>query len=198
MNTKKIVALLLALVLILASCGGNEENSEQTEEPKENVENTDSKVSENEVENESTDNSKEKESEKATTDNAIKIGEPIEFEKFTITIKEFLTGESYDGDPILIVNYDWENTGEEANMPFMTFSLKGFQDGVETNDNVFVVDGVDLGIGQKEVKSGGKITDAQTVVGIDDMDKPLELELSESLSFNNTTYTYTIDDLNNL
>lgn len=74
----------------------------------------------------------------------------------------------------------------------MTFMLKAFQDGVETTD-VFMVKGLDLGLGQKEVRPAGQIEGAQAVVGIDDLNKELELELDELLSFKDNPYTTLID-----
>ncbi len=94
--------------------------------------------------------------------------------------------------------YDWTNKDEKAGAPFLSFSLKGFQDGVETDDSVFVMDGVDLGIGQKEVKSGATITDAEGVVGITSMDKPMDIELDKLMTFDKAPYTMTISDLSAL
>ena len=127
-------------------------------------------------------------------DGGLVLGKPIEFSDFTLTIKEFKIVADDEGNKGLKYTYDWENTGDKSNMPFMTFDLKGFQDGVETDDKIFMANDVDLGIGQKEVRKGGKVT-AEGVVDIDDMNKPLELELTESFSFSDDSYELVIEDL---
>ena len=47
-----------------------------------------------------------------------------------------------------------------------------------------MVEGADLATSQKEIRPGGSIEGAQTTVSISDMNKPLEIELDESFSFN--------------
>ncbi|WP_158241151.1 DUF5067 domain-containing protein [Planomicrobium sp. MB-3u-38] len=124
--------------------------------------------------------------------NQIVLGEPIELGEYTLTIQKYSLGIDYEGNNALIVEYDWVNNSEDSTSPFMTFMLKGFQDDVETDD-VIMVEGVDLGIGQKEVRPGGLIEGAQSTVGISDITKPLELELDELFSFNGTPYIAEID-----
>src|SRR5699024_10120969 len=103
-------------------------------------------------------------------------------------VTSYELGVDYEDNDVLIINYDWENNSDEEASPFMTFMFKGFQSGVETDD-VFMVDGVDLGIGQKEIKAGGKIEDAQDIVGIESMDEPLLLEVDELITFESNPYT---------
>lgn len=127
-----------------------------------------------------------------STEKVIVLGKPIELGEYTLTIQKYSLGVDYEGDNALIIEYDWINNSEDSTSPFMTFMLKGFQDDVETDD-VFMVEGVDLGIGQKEVRPGGVIKRAQSTVGISDMTKPLELELDELFSFDSQPYIATID-----
>lgn len=120
------------------------------------------------------------------------LGEPIELGEYTLTIQNYSLGVDYEGNNALIIEYDWVNNSDDSTSPFMTFMLKGFQDDIETDD-VIMVEGVDLGIGQKEVRPGGIIEGAQSTVGISDTTKPLELELDEVLSFDNNPYIAEID-----
>lgn len=48
-------------------------------------------------------------------------------------------------------------------------------------------------LGKKEVRPGGSIEGAQDIVGIDDLSKPLELELDELMSFESNPYLVEID-----
>ena len=124
--------------------------------------------------------------------NEIVLGEPIKLGEYTLTIQKYSLGVDYEGNNALIIEYDWVNNSEDSASPFMTFMLKGFQDDVETDDAI-MVEGVDLGIGQKEVRPGGIIEGAQAAVGISDTTKLLELELDELFSFNSNPYIAEID-----
>jgi len=124
--------------------------------------------------------------------NEIVLGEPIKLGEYTLTIQKYSLGVDYEGNNALIIEYDWVNNSEDSATPFMTFMLKGFQDDVETEDAI-MVEGVDLGIGQKEVRPGGVIEGAQSTVGISDTTKPLELELDELFSLNSNPYIAEID-----
>lgn len=224
---KKIV-MMLVLILSLSGCGNNQTQSSNESNATDNSSITETNVSndstgsiknlEKEIEtlkNENDDlkaeiqrlqeNTSEEISvesiENITTvdqDGKIVLGEPFQLGDYTMTIHSFEVMQDYEGNPALVFTYDWTNNSEEAASPFMTFSDKAFQSGVETNDDVFMIDGVDLGIGQKEVKPGGTITGAQGYLGIDDLNVPLEFEIEELFSFEGEPLTYTIEDLNSL
>lgn len=125
-------------------------------------------------------------------DNIIEVGKTLSLADVTFTITDLSIADDYEGNQALVITYDWENNSEGSKSPYLTFSAKGFQDGVETDSAIFV-DGVDLGKGQKEVKSGGKISGAHTTVGIEDMSKPLLLEIDELITFNKDPYYMEID-----
>lgn len=171
------IALIVIIILGLIGSGGDEEDTAQEAEDAEATE----QVSEDEESEETTEPS-----------NAIVLGEPIELGDYTITVQDYSLGADYEGNDALIIEYDWANNSEDAVAPFMTFTFKGFQDNVETGD-VFMVEGVDLETGQKEVRPEGQVEGAQTAVGIDDLSQPLELELTESFSIDNNSYTTEID-----
>lgn len=125
-------------------------------------------------------------------DNVIEVGQALSLADVSFTITDLSIADDYEGNQALVITYDWENNSEDSKSPYLTFSAKGFQDGVETDSAIFV-DGVDLGKGQKEVKSGGKISGAHTTVGIEDMSKPLLLEIDELITFNKEPYYMEID-----
>lgn len=192
---KKILLMFFASILLLAACGDESDSSSEEEAPGEveEVSNDDKEADESADEEESSSDDIEESNEVSEGDDySIVLDEPIEFGDFTMTITNFSLGVDYEGNDALIIEYDWENTSEESASPFMTFHLKAFQDNVETDDAI-MVDGVDLGIGQKEIKSGGEVTGAQDIVGIEDLDQPLELELEELFSFDDEVYSTTID-----
>lgn len=179
---KKLIAtlLILSMAFALSACGGGGEKKAESDKPT------------------TTENTEKTETKKETKGGEIVLNQPIEFKDFTITIKSFSVVKDYDGNPVLKMVYDWENTGEDADAPFLTFTVKGFQDGVQTDDMV-ISESIDLGIGQKEVKPGGIISDAEEGIGITAMDKPFEIEIATLMNFDDeNVYKYTIDDLNQL
>lgn len=124
--------------------------------------------------------------------NEIVLGEPIDLGEYTLTIQNYNLSKDYDGNDALIIEYDWINNSEDTTKPFMTFNIKGFQDGVET-DYAIMVEGADLASSQKDVRPGGSIEGAQTTVSISDMNKPLEIELDELFSFDSEPIITEID-----
>lgn len=202
MKLHKSLLLFGASALLLAACGddGGSTDEESAEEPEvaDIVEDVDASESEEEAEPEEEDEEQEVESKEVDTDsNEIILGEPIEFDDFIMTIQSYELSTDMDGNDALIINYDWENTSDETLSPFMTFMLKGFQNNVETSDDLFMVEGVDLGVGQSEVRPSGVIEGATDQVAIDDLSVPLELELDELFSFDNNARIVVLD-LSNL
>ncbi len=128
----------------------------------------------------------------------IVLGQPVILGDYEMTIRGFEVIKDYQGEDLLKVIYDWKNNSQETRSPFMTFSLKAFQNGVETTDSIHMSEDLDLGSGQKDVKAGGVITDVEDGIGIDDISQPLTLELSELFSFSDEVYEYEIEDLNSL
>lgn len=152
---KKLLLLSIVMTLFLVACGTSENK-------------TGSNV---QVE--------EKKKEKS---NKIELNKPMKVGNYTITFTEYKIVEDYEKKPVLRVTYDWKNESDDDSYPFTSFSLNGFQDGVETERGFVMSDQVDLGIGQKKVKKGGEIKGAHAVVGITSLDKPLLLELEKSFN----------------
>lgn len=190
MMSKKFVSMLFASTLLLAACGDDGGSVEDTSTAEEvGTE----EVAEEEVEPEETaEESDSAEAEETSSDNEIILGQPIEFETFTVTITGYETTTDYDGNPMLVYTYDWVNTGEETQSPFMTFSVTGFQNGVSTESTPFS-DTVDYGSGQVEVRPEGAVEGAQDAIGLTSAEEPVELELTEVFSFDNNAYTTTIN-----
>ena len=179
MKLHKSLLLFGAGAILLTACGDDGGNVEDTtkEEPE----------TEEVVENENLDEEEQAEIAEQST-NDIVIGEPMKIGEYTLTVTGYELVKDYDDKDALVINYDWENNSDEEAYPFMTFIFKAFQDSVETDD-VFVMDGVDLSIGQKEIKAGGKTEGAQAVVGIDNLDEPLLLEVDELITFDKNPYS---------
>lgn len=127
--------------------------------------------------------------------NEIILNQPMMIGNVEVTVLDYSLSTDYEGKNALIIDYKWTNHSDKNESPYLSFHVKGYQDGVETDD-VFMVDGVNLENSQKEIKPGGEIN-AQTAVGFNDINKPLELEIEEIFSLNDALFT-TVLDLNNL
>jgi len=188
------IGVIVIIGLLGALLGSEEENSStesaSTEQTNEEAETT-SNASEQQAE-QSTSQTSSNSSQESSSSNELKIGEEMEFGTFNLTITDLQLSTDYEGNNVLVYTYNWENTGEDATMPSMSFTMNGFQNNVQTS-SVSFVEGVNLEAGQKEVRQGGKIEGAQNSVGIDDMSQPLDLELEETFSFSGNTYSTTIN-----
>lgn len=187
---KTLLMAGLALALALTGCG-NTEKQEVKQEAKEEVKN---EISEKEAASKAKEEElKKKEEEPKTAEgDVIVLGEPLSVGDYVVTVQELSIVNNHEGKPALKIVYDWENNSDKSIMASFSVNFKGYQNGVETDD-VFMAEGVDLGIGQKDAKPGAKIQGVETMVGISDMSLPLELELDELISFTSTPKTMTID-----
>ena len=96
---------------------------------------------------------------------------------YDVKIGECAFGEDYEGNKMIVVNYDFTNNSDEAIAPFIAVTMKAFQDGVELEMAIAMDDSVyDAGIGQKEIKPGASITGCQNAY-ILSSDSPVEVEV---------------------
>lgn len=182
MKMNRIMALLLIIVMVfaLAACGKKNETKEsKADDPKQSDVDT-PESSKDPVEE--------------PDDKTIVLGKTIHFDDFEITVTELKIVDTWDETQCLRITYDWKNTSDKEMTPAFSFIFKAFQNDVEV-DNLTISDDVDLGPGQKSVKPGGSITGAHDSVGIEDINAPLLLELSELLSFDDVVYSLEISDL---
>lgn len=184
---KKTLLLIVALLLILTACGSDT----SSKEPETNNDNTATEDSSG------IPDQPEPETPAPSQSNEIVLGQPFDIGDYTITIQSFTVGHDYEDKPALIFTYDWTNNSEETISPMMTYSATAFQDGVETGD-VFIVEEADLASALEDVRPGVTVTGLQDYVGIDDMDKPLEFEFDEFISFDSTPLIFVIENLNDL
>lgn len=187
----KKILLTLFIVLLLVACSKSPEPTTSKEPEAEEVVDTVEEEKEIVLVEE---DSKEEESAQEEDANTIVLGQPVIIDGAEVTIHEFKVVKDYEGNDILRYTYDWKNTSEETNMPMSSFSIKGFQDGVEVDYAGYSEEVNDEG-SMKEVKTGGVITGAQGAIGISDIAKAMEIELEEWISWSPHTYTYTIENL---
>lgn len=199
---KKIIFALVVLIILGAifnstnkndsTTSNNSSSKKETIVVNETKENTNAKTEQTNQERKEEERKEERNEEKQEekkSSNSIELNKEMIVGKYTIVFTEYKIIKDTNNKPVLRVTYNWKNNDDKSAYPFMTFSLKGFQDKVETDNMVMVLNNVDLGKGQKEIKPGGEIKGAHTIVGIESLDKPLTLELDKSISFKKKPFT---------
>ena len=176
---KKLVAIILLLVVLmvlLVSCTSEPANKEASEE--ENIGQEAEEVSDNNLPDEP-----EKEQPPTVEDSRkIVLGQPIAMGDYEITVQNFNLIQDWEGNPLLKITYDWKNNSEDEHMATLVFSFTSYQDGIESELAMKMADDLDLGIGQRNVRSGYGQEGVEDAVLIDP-EKPVEIELSEIFSW---------------
>lgn len=156
---RRTLALLLGVVMAfgLTACGGSETTT--TEDVEEGAEQTD------QVENEP-------------------AGLPSEGDvgAYHVALTGCAFNTDYDGNNIIVVNYDFTNNSEETMSPLVGVYIQAFQDCIEL-EHGFVMDTAvcDVGIEQKEIKPGATLTGCQTCFVLTS-ESPVEIEVSDIIS----------------
>lgn len=97
---------------------------------------------------------------------------------YDVTIGDCAFGEDYEGNKMIVVNYDFTNNSDEAIMPLVGVTMKAFQDGVELEMAIAMDANVyDAGIAQKEVKPGASLAGCQNAYVLTS-ESPVEVEVS--------------------
>lgn len=133
-----------------------------------------------------------------TSSKELVFGEPMAFEGFTMTITKLEIVKDYEELNVLKVTYDWENTSDGINMPTMSFTINGYQNGEMIDSTMIMSDDIDLGLGLEPYQAGEKITGAETGVMIADMDQPMTLELGPGIAIDDSANRSAVIDLNQL
>lgn len=173
------------------STESSEESSSDTQEKADESSET-SEVSETEPVSETTEELKLPEE-----GQAFELGQTIEFKDFKVSIDELKLVEDLDGKPLLKFTYTWSHSKSDVSSPMFTFRLLGFQEDKQTEIRLAVSMEVDQKALLEEVAAGKEVKGDGSVI-IDDVSKPMTLQLTPVVNLDNTIYTYEIPDLNAL
>ena len=96
---------------------------------------------------------------------------------YDVTIGDCAFGTDYEGNNMIVVNYDFTNNSQDSIAPFVGISMQAFQDGVQL-ETAFVMDTsvYDAGIGQKQLKPGASLTGCQNAYVLTST-SPVEVEV---------------------
>lgn len=96
---------------------------------------------------------------------------------YDVTIGDCAFGTDYEGNKMIVVNYDFTNNSDEAIAPFVGISMQAFQDGVELEMAIAMDASVyDAAIGQKELKPGASLAGCQFAYVLTS-ESPVEVEV---------------------
>ena len=121
----------------------------------------------------------------------IVLGRAITIGDYVVTVQSIGKGTDYEGNNILVINYDFTNNSDTEQMASFAVNFTAYQNGIET-DSFLISDDIDLGIGQKKIKPGTTITGVQTGAVLED-DSVLTIELDELISFDDLVFTIEVD-----
>lgn len=101
----------------------------------------------------------------------------------TVTIKDYVLSKDNDGNDVIIINYDFSNSGTEGKSFTFSTSTKVFQDGIELSD-VFLYNNeyYNSENSLKEVKDGATIS-TQEAYKLSNLTSPVEIEITDFSDF---------------
>lgn len=156
---KKFLAMVFASFMLLSACGGNTTDQQAGT---------------------STDTGTDTSAEETQAEETPQLADSGAVGDYDVTIGDCAFGEDYEGNKMIVVNYDFTNNSDEAIMPLIGVTMQAFQDGIELELAIAMDDSVyDAAIGQKEVKPGATLTGCQNAYVLTS-DSPVEVEVSET------------------
>ena len=177
MRMKKVLVLLLVLVLAFSvvACGGETSTDESktgeevTDEPTENAEES------NEVEAYIEDKSDTESEETSEIETETTLGTEFKTGPYTVKVNSVRRGKDYEGNDVVIINYNWTNNSEDTTSWMGSMMTQVFQDGVEL-EHAIMMEGINTDLSLKEVRPG------TTLEGIEEAfvttsENPLEIEV---------------------
>ena len=102
---------------------------------------------------------------------------------YSVVIKNATVTTDYEGNPAIVVNYNWTNGSAETVMALTAVSAKAFQDGIQLDSAMMLSDNYTPNA-TTELKPGASL-DVQAAFVLRNTTSPVEFELSEAFAFDN-------------
>lgn len=113
--------------------------------------------------------------------------------KFVVKLGETKVIKDYEGKPALLVNYSFTNNSDKKQSFMVAIKDAAFQDGIGLNDAITMGNEYDSELQMKEIMPG-KTLDVQAAYVLDDTTTPVEIQISELISFNDELIdTFTVN-----
>ncbi len=112
---------------------------------------------------------------------------------YYVKILDIALAEDYEGKPAVIVTYNWTNNGDDAANFAFAFSAQVFQGGVECETAIIMDSDVyNADNYMKDIKPGVSL-DIQLAYVLQDSQTPIEVEVSELISFDDAIIVNNFD-----
>ena len=161
---KKLLALVLALVLVFAmtACGGGNDNQSAADDS------SSSAAAENSV---------------ADDDAAVTGSDEGALGDYVVKINDAQIGTDWEGNKVIVISYDFTNNSDDAASAMWALVTKAFQNGIELESAYGIEeDWYDEDTVDKQIKPGATITGCQAAFVLDD-NSDVEFEVTELISF---------------
>lgn len=129
----------------------------------------------------------------ASTSAAVATTEKKADAKFVVKLGETKVIKDYEGKPALLVNYSFTNNSDKKQSFMVAIKDAAFQDGIGLNDAITMGNEYDSELQMKEIMPG-KTLNVQAAYVLDDTTTPVEIQISELISFNDELIdTFTVN-----
>ena len=128
----------------------------------------------------------------SSTSAAVATSEKKTEPKLVVKLGETKVIKDYKGNPALLVNYSFTNNSDKKQSFMTAIKDAAFQNGIGLNDAITMGDEYDAQLQMKEIMPG-KTLNVQAAYSLDDTETPVEIQISELLSFDDTLLdTFTV------
>ncbi len=111
---------------------------------------------------------------------------------YSIEIMSCRLAEDYEGDPVVIVKYNFTNNADNATSFYIAFEDSVYQNGVGLNEAYVLDDSANYNADNrtKDIKKGSSL-EVEVAYELNDTETDIEVEVKELISFNDSVITKT-------
>ena len=107
---------------------------------------------------------------------------------YAISILDAEQTKDYNGNPALIINFDYKNNGDDSQMFSTAVSCTAYQNGVELSSAIILNGSYDSDSPLKKIQPGSSLK-VQRAFELPDTSSPVTVEVTEFISFNDKKLT---------
>ena len=113
---------------------------------------------------------------------------------YAVEIKSARLSEDYEGKPAVIITYGFTNNGDDEAAMYTSLTDKVYQEGIECEQAYFMADSANYNSDNqsKSIKKGVTL-DVEVAYKLNNTDSPVEVEVSEFISFSDKKVTKTFE-----